>query len=92
MWQPSQECGHLAAQVVRRLHSFHGILPYKITTSGEAIYFAYENPKIDAVLRVEVDNDLDVVSTLSIGRQVAESAILDGGAEELHICCRFNAG
>jgi hypothetical protein len=75
---PTVACRRYTLDVLRRLASSYGVIPYKITWSKEGgILAAYKNARNDRILRVEVDNDLDVVAVVSDGKAILESGFLE---------------
>jgi hypothetical protein len=76
---PTAECMKHSFFVINRLFETYGILPYKITMSKEGgIFAAYKNPRNKNILRLEVDNELDVVAVVSDGVAISQSGILQG--------------
>ncbi len=75
---PTEDCKRYSFEVVRRLCVTYGIIPYKITVSKEGgVFAAYRNPHNDRILRIEVDNDLDVAAVVSDGLAILDSGLLE---------------
>ena len=83
---PSQPCVEAALGLSRRLFAEYGIIPYKVTASKEGgVYLAYKSPANSNILRIEVDNELDVVAVVSDGKAILASAVLENDATEADI-------
>jgi hypothetical protein len=88
---PTAECMKHSFFVINRLFETYGILPYKITMSKEGgIFAAYKNPRNKNILRLEVDNELDVVAVVSDGVAISQSGILGGDDRECSIIDAFD--
>ena len=87
--QPSPDCLEWSLQVLCRLFDNYGLIPYKIVPSKEGgVFAAYKNPLNANILRVEVDNEFDVVAVVSDGQSVLESGLLeDDDLEQSLIRC-----
>ena len=78
--------------MINRLFFRYGILPYKVSVSREGgIFAAFQNPRNKNILRVEVDNDLDVVAVVSDGVSILESGLLQGDDVELAVIESFDS-
>ena len=65
---PGINCYLQAKDVLRWLYNARGILPAKIAvTKGRTLYVAFRNPKQDTTLRLEIDEDCDVVFSIESG-------------------------
>jgi hypothetical protein len=88
---PTEDCKRYSFEVVRRLCATYGIIPYKITVSkGGAVFAAYRNPHNNRVLRIEVDNDLDVAAVVSDGQAIVDSGLLEGDDFERSLVGSFD--
>lgn len=76
---PTQDACRFARQFLQGLFSSYGIIPYKVTHSKEGgIYAAYRSPRDSGVLlRVEIDNELDVVATVSRNKEIVASGFFE---------------
>lgn len=76
--EPSPDCLKWSLQVLCRLFDNYGLIPYKIVPSKEGgVFAAFKNPLNANILRVEVDNELDVVAVVSDGQCILESGLLE---------------
>jgi len=88
---PSASCTQYSRQVLRRLFDTYGIIPYKITVSKDGgIFAAYKAPSNKNILRIEVDNELDVVAVVSDGDSILDSGLLEADDLEQSLINTFN--
>jgi predicted DNA-binding antitoxin AbrB/MazE fold protein len=88
---PTDECKRYSLQVVRRWFLAYGLIPYKITISKDGgVFAAYKNPHNNRILRIEVDNDLDVVAVVSDGEAILDSGLLEGDDREQSLLGSFD--
>lgn len=88
---PSPACHQYSLQVLRRLFDSYGIIPYKITVSKDGgVFAAYKTPQSKNILRIEVDNELDVVAVVSDGDSILDSGLLEADDLEQSLINRFN--
>jgi hypothetical protein len=87
---PTEESVESALHLSQRLFVAYGIIPYKVTASREAgVYLAYKSPANFNILRIEVDNELDVVAVVSDGKSILASGVLEDHAMESEIIGAF---
>jgi hypothetical protein len=87
---PTEESVGSALRLSQRLFAAYGIIPYKVTASKEGgVYLAYESPANFNILRIEVDNELDVVAVVSDGKAILASGVLEDDATEAEIIRSF---
>jgi hypothetical protein len=87
---PAGECVESALALSRRLFTAYGIIPYKVTASKEGgVYLAYKSPANSNILRIEVDNELDVVAVVSDGKSILASGVLEDDRAEAEIIGSF---
>lgn len=71
---PTADCLEYSSQFLQQLFAAYGMIPYKVSISTcGAIYAAYRNPQSGSVLRTEIDNELDVVATVSRSGKIVAS-------------------
>ncbi len=74
-----------------RLFDNYGLIPYKIVPSKEGgVFAAFKNPLNENILRVEVDNELDVAAVVSDGHSILESALIEDDDSERSLIECFN--
>ena len=74
---PTSDCFSYTKRVLTRLFDTYGIIPYKITMSKEGgVFAAYKSPHNKNTLRLEIDNELDVVAVVSDGEVILDSGVL----------------
>ncbi len=79
-----QGCVALAARLLARLDATYGLVPSKLAITVEgAIYVAFEDRGVSNRLRIEIDNDLDVVATLSREREIVDSGVFPSDEQRL---------
>jgi len=89
--EPSPDCLTWSLQVLCRLFDNYGLIPYKIVPSKEGgVFAAYKHPTNQNILRIEVDNELDVVAVVSDGQSVLESGLLEDDDSERSLIECFN--
>ncbi len=89
---PTTDCTSYSKRVLTRLFSTYGIIPFKITMSKVGgVFVAHKAPLSDNILRIEVDNDLDVTAVVSDGKSILESGFLDGDDLEQAVIKSFNS-
>jgi hypothetical protein len=87
---PTASCLIFSKSILRRLFDNYGFLPYKIAASKEGgVFAAYRTPSGKITLRVEVDNELDVVAVVSDGHQILDSGFLEADDIERSIIDSF---
>ncbi len=65
---PGIDCCAQAKDVLRWIYNTRGLLPAKVAvTKGGTLYVAFRNPKQDSTLRLEIDEDGDVVFSIESG-------------------------
>ncbi len=65
---PGKACDLQTREVLRWLYKARGILPTKVVaTKRETLYAAFRNPKKDITLRLEIDDESDVVFSIESG-------------------------
>ena len=75
---PTRDCLHWAKQTLGRLATQYGMTPNRVAYSVEGgIFVAYLSPDGTRVLNLEIDNDIDVVATISEGKAVLESVVME---------------
>ena len=83
---PTEGCIEAALQLSQRLFGTYEMIPYKVTASKEGgVYLAYKSPANLNILRIEVDNDLDVVAVVSDSKAILASGVLEDDAKEAEI-------
>ena len=89
---PLSDCLEWSLQVLCRLFDNYGLIPYKIMPTKEGgVFAAYKNPLNGNVLRVEVDNELDVVAVVSDGQSILESCLLEDDDMERSLINTFDS-
>ena len=88
---PSDACKTYSRQVLRRLFDTYGIIPYKITVSKDGgVFAAYKSANTKNILRIEVDNELDVVAVVTDGSSILDSGLLEEDDREQSLIAALN--
>jgi hypothetical protein len=88
---PTEDCKRYSFEVLRRLFGTYGVIPYKIAFSKDGgVFAAYKNPHNNRILRIEIDDDLDVVAVVSDGQAIVESGLLEGDDLERSLLASFD--
>lgn len=89
--KPREQCVERAREYLYHLGDAFGILPYKVMCSKEqAVYAAFHNSANRNILRIEIDEDLDIVANVSDGQRILASASLDSEPEERRLISVFD--
>jgi hypothetical protein len=89
--KPSTQCLERVREFLYHLGDTFGILPYKVAyTKDQAVYAAYRNSTNHNVLRIEIDEDLDIIANVSDGERILASASLDTDSEEMRLISAFD--
>lgn len=76
---PSKECYTTAHEFLKSMYRKYGMLPSKVVaTKSTTIYIRYYNAATLKALRVEIDDDLDVIASLSDGSKFPEAGAFEG--------------
>lgn len=88
---PSSACVDYTQEVLIRLFDMYGVIPYKTAVSKEGgIFAAFNTPHDNNILRIEVDNDLDVIAAVSDGTKILDSGVIEGDDVERGIIRSFD--
>lgn len=75
---PTDACFEESRIILEKMYASHGRLPSKVVpTKDGAVYLSYRNTRNDATLRIEVDNDLDIVATITTKNGMIESGVFE---------------
>lgn len=86
---PTSDCRYFTLNLLSRLSTEFGIIPYKVAFSKEGGLFAAYRSDNGNVLRIEVDNELDAVAVVSDGIEILDSGLLEADDLERGILNAF---
>lgn len=88
--QVSEQCKNLACNTALWISAIYDIWPEKVVVTEEpGFLIRYRNPINGNVLRIEVDNDLDVCAVVSDGCDILASGFMDADDEKKRIFSAF---
>lgn len=75
---PTDSCFEESRNLLETMYARFRRLPSKVvTTKSGSVYLCYRNTRNDVTLRVEVDNDLDIVATINTKNGLIESGVFE---------------
>lgn len=82
--EPSVACLAMSRSLVWIVYKEHGIIPLAISPSKvEGVFLKYA--KGDCELRVEIDNEMDIVGCLTKGKEIVASELITDESSEIFI-------
>ena len=75
---PTDACFHESRILLEKMYACYGLLPSKVVaTKSGSVYLSYRNTRNDVTLRIEVDNDLDIIATINTRDGLIESGVFE---------------